>query len=108
MARTLKLVLWELLAFVPGLLYLFARPSPWQSPHMRWLAIGLIVLYAGFFAYWLWILWRGGWRGVVATLERRAARGKVLLSPLRQNMVLALVALLLAGFIVVPILLKSN
>ena len=108
MARTFKLVLWELLAFVPGLLFLFARPSPWHSPHMRWLAIGLIVLYASFLAYWLWILWRGGRRGIVAALERRAVRSKVVLSPLRENLTLAFVALLLLGFVIVPILLRSH
>jgi hypothetical protein len=108
MARTLKLVLWELAPLVPGFLYLFVRPGPWESHHPRWLTIALTVLYAGFLAYWLWILWRGGLSAVVATLERRAAKSKMSLSPLRQNMILALVALLLVGFVVVPILLKPN
>lgn len=59
-------------------------------------------------AYWLAVLWRGGWSAVVATLERRAAGSKFSISPLRQNMTLAFVALLLFGFVVAPILLKSH
>ncbi|HTJ64754.1 MAG TPA: hypothetical protein VL899_13190 [Alphaproteobacteria bacterium] len=78
---------------------------------MRWIVVGASALYAAWLVYWFSILLRGGWGAVVAKLENREAarvQSVTTRTPLRENIMLAFVALLVLGVFVVPLLLRQH
>jgi len=114
MTKTVRLVLWETVFLLPGLLWL-AQPGAlqrtWHSPYLRWLLVGAVAFYAAYLLYWLNILLCGGWAAVAVKLEDRAAartRSAATRSPLGENITLAFIALLMVVVFVVPVLLRRH